>query len=58
MATWYVRPSGGTYGLENGTSYVILKNYFDEPELRDLFTPRFRIRQVVYKTYYWSVVLG
>jgi len=44
--------------LENGTSYVILKNYFDEPELRALFSPRFQIRQVVYKTYYWSVVMG
>lgn len=44
--------------LENGTSYVILKNYFDEAELRGILSSRFEIERLVYKTYYWSVVVG
>lgn len=43
--------------LEDGSPYVILKNYFDESELRALFAPRFTVQSLVYKKYYWSVVL-
>jgi multimeric flavodoxin WrbA/ubiquinone/menaquinone biosynthesis C-methylase UbiE len=43
--------------LGNGDSYVILKNYFDEHELRELLEPRFEIMELVYKEYYWSVVM-
>ncbi len=44
--------------LENGERYVILKNYFSEEELVSLFSPRFRIVQMIYRTYYWSVQLA
>lgn len=43
--------------LENGEQHIILKNYFEEPELRSIFRPGFEIRDLVYKKYYWSVVL-
>jgi ubiquinone/menaquinone biosynthesis C-methylase UbiE len=44
--------------LKDGRSYIILKNYFSEQELRDLFSPRFVIKRLTYGVYYWSVELG
>ena len=44
--------------LKDGRPYVILKNYFSEQELRDLFSPRFVIRRLTYGVYYWLVELG
>jgi SAM-dependent methyltransferase len=43
--------------LNDGTSYVILKNYFSRDELTEIFARRYRIDQLMYGTYYWSVVL-
>jgi len=44
--------------LENGEEYVILKNYFNEKQLREIFSSNFIIKRLVYKTYYWSVLLS
>lgn len=43
--------------LDNGEEYVILKNYFELSELRDIFSKSFDINNIVYQKYYWSVVL-
>ncbi len=43
--------------LDNGKEFVILKNYFEESQLQEIFQPYFTIERLVYKTYYWSVVL-
>ncbi len=43
--------------LENGEQHVILKNYYEEEELRGIFEPTIRIERMTYKKYYWSVVL-
>lgn len=43
--------------LENGESHVILKNYYEEGELRGIFEPTLKIEALDYKKYYWSVVL-
>ena len=44
--------------LEDGSEHVILKNYFEESELRRIFAPRFQINALVYGKYYWSVILA
>jgi len=44
--------------LKDGISYTILKNYFSETELRELFSPRFAIKRLTYGVYYWSMELG
>ena len=46
-----------TRRLENGEEYVILKNYFDRRELESLFQSWGRIEQIMFKDYYWAVVL-
>ncbi len=43
--------------LENGEQHVILKNYYEESELRGIFEPTMSIERMTYKNYYWSVVL-
>ncbi len=43
--------------LDDGTEYVILKNYFEQAELESAFGNRFRIESLIHKTYYWSAVL-
>jgi ubiquinone/menaquinone biosynthesis C-methylase UbiE len=43
--------------LENGEEFVILKNYFKEAELTDIFESWGTIEKLTYDTYYWSVVL-
>ena len=43
--------------LDDGTEFVILKNYFSENELRDLFSPHFKIESLIHNRYYWSVLL-
>lgn len=43
--------------LENGEQHVILKNYFSEEELREIFDKQFRIESLIYKKYYWIVVM-
>ncbi|MFH1687582.1 MAG: class I SAM-dependent methyltransferase [bacterium] len=43
--------------LPDGREFVILKNYFTEPELREVFGRRFRIERLSYGECYWSVVL-
>ena len=44
--------------LKDGRSFTILKNYFPEKELRDLFSRRFVVNRLTYGVYYWSVELG
>lgn len=44
--------------LGNGEKYVILKNYFSEGQLRAIFAPHFTIRRLLYKRYYWSILLA
>ncbi|MEA2030571.1 MAG: class I SAM-dependent methyltransferase [candidate division Zixibacteria bacterium] len=43
--------------LDNGQTHIILKNYFTEDELVDIFARRFQLARLVYKKYYWSVLL-
>jgi ubiquinone/menaquinone biosynthesis C-methylase UbiE len=44
--------------LQSGEEYVILKNYFSEDQLREIFAPYFTIRRLVYEVYYWSILLS
>jgi ubiquinone/menaquinone biosynthesis C-methylase UbiE len=44
--------------LKDGRDFTILKNYFGEPELRELFSNRFEIRRLTYGVYYWIGELG
>jgi len=44
--------------LDNGAEHTILKNYFTEDQLRDIFAPHFRIERLIHKKYYWSAVLN
>lgn len=44
--------------LESGAQFVILKNYFSRQDLYDIFRPRFDLKEIEFKTYYWSVVVG
>ena len=43
--------------LDSGPEYLIIKNYFDEPQLRTVFAERFRIERLTYGVCYWSVVV-
>ncbi len=43
--------------LENGEEFVILKNYFKEAELADMFESWGTIEKITFDTYYWSVTL-
>lgn len=43
--------------LGNGDEYVILKNYFSQDRLESVLSARFRIIDLIYKKYYWSVLL-
>lgn len=43
--------------LDNGEEFVIIKNYFERDELLKIFSKSFEINKIIYKTYYWSVVL-
>jgi len=43
--------------LSDGRPFVILKNYFSHNELSATLGLRFTIRSLVYRDYYWSVVL-
>jgi ubiquinone/menaquinone biosynthesis C-methylase UbiE len=44
--------------LEDGSQHTILKNYYVESELRDIFSSHFTQMSLIYKKYYWSAVLG
>jgi len=44
--------------LHSGEEYIILKNYFTEDQLRATFAHYFSVRRLVYKKYYWSVLLS
>ena len=43
--------------LDDGREFVILKNYFGRDELAELVGSRFEIERLVYKKYYWSLLL-
>ncbi len=43
--------------LDNGTEYVIVKNYFGEEELRKIFSTDFKVEELNYGMYYWSTLL-
>ncbi len=43
--------------LQTGEEYVILKNHFSEDQLKEIFAPYFTIRRLVFRTYYWSILL-
>ncbi len=43
--------------LDDGTEFVILKNYFSAAELHDLFAPHFKIESLIHNRYYWSLLL-
>jgi ubiquinone/menaquinone biosynthesis C-methylase UbiE len=43
--------------LQSGEEYVILKNYFSEDQLREVFAPYFTIKRIVFRMYYWSILL-
>lgn len=44
--------------LNDGREYVIIKNYFSEDELREIFSSFFTIQRLTFGTYYWSAVLA
>ena len=46
-----------TRRLDNGTEYVILKNYFAKDELRGVFESHFELERLTFGYYYWSAVL-
>jgi SAM-dependent methyltransferase len=43
--------------LENGEEFHILKNYFDKKEVASVLEGWGRIEKLIYKRYYWGVVL-
>ncbi|HWR83166.1 MAG TPA: class I SAM-dependent methyltransferase [Candidatus Deferrimicrobium sp.] len=43
--------------LDNGKEHVILKNYFTAEQLRTTLSQHFAIRELTYRTYYWSALL-
>lgn len=43
--------------LENGEEYLILKNYFEEGELADIFGRWGNLGTIVFRKYYWAVLL-
>lgn len=43
--------------LDNGQKFSLLKNYFAENELADIFPKSFHINKLTYDNYYWSVLL-
>ncbi len=43
--------------LENGETYLILKNYFERDELAELFASWGDIQRLNYNTYYWSATV-
>jgi len=43
--------------LDDGREYVILKNYFEKDELQMIFNPVFKIKKLVYKEFYWSILM-
>jgi len=43
--------------LNDGREFSILKNYFNRNELIDIFSKPFRISQLTYNKYYWSLLL-
>lgn len=43
--------------LNDGTEYTIIKNYFGEAEIRDIFSAQFKLDELKYGEYYWSVVI-
>lgn len=44
--------------LDDKTEYSILKNYFSEKSLSEIFEPFFHIESLIFDKYYWSVVLS
>ncbi len=44
--------------LDDGQEYTIIKNYFTEKEVKNLFSISFKIESLTYGKYYWSVVAG
>ena len=44
--------------LDDGTEFVILKNYFERAELEGIFGSRFSVKLLLHSPYYWSAVLG
>ena len=43
--------------LDNGSEFVVLKNYFTENSLKEIFSPYFNLKSIIFKKYYWSIVL-
>lgn len=43
--------------LNNGEEYSVLKNYFDEKLLIEIFEAEFEIKELIYKKYYWHILL-
>jgi ubiquinone/menaquinone biosynthesis C-methylase UbiE len=44
--------------LEDGSQHTILKNYYEESDLSNIFSDYFTQLRLTYKKYYWSVVLA
>ncbi len=43
--------------LNDGREFSILKNYFNQNELHDIFSKPFRVSRLTYDKYYWSLLL-
>jgi ubiquinone/menaquinone biosynthesis C-methylase UbiE len=44
--------------LDNGESFIIIKNYFTENDLIEIFSSDFKIDRLTYREYYWAVELA
>jgi len=43
--------------LDNGESFIIIKNYFSKDDLIEVFSPDFKIARLTFDEYYWSIEL-
>lgn len=44
--------------LDNGESFIIIKNYFTQKELVEIFSHEFNIERLTYGEYYWAIELS
>jgi ubiquinone/menaquinone biosynthesis C-methylase UbiE len=44
--------------LSNGEEFSIIKNYFTEKELTEIFSKAFEINELIHRRYYWTALLS
>ena len=43
--------------LSDGREFTIIKNYFSESELREIYGQQFKIERLTFGRHYWAVAL-